>query len=156
VDNSFLDELQPELQQESMDMAVQPVGVSTTDCEVQVNKEAEVQRTQTESEFMDGTSGLPSDMTLADVAATVRSMPTETFQQVVSRLLTRYGGVAKSQRRELLLAVQAVIFAQRDLISYFQDRLIEAALTPLALQDVAKQRLIAELEQLAHSTVCMV
>ena len=113
---------------------------TTAEAEVQTDMAGVRQGTQTESEFIDGTSGLPAGLSLEETAAMVREMGDATTSQIVARLLHRHGNVAESQRRELMLIVGAITFAQRDLVRYLYTRYEQVNEAPARERQIARRQ----------------
>ena len=99
------------------------------------------QGTQTKSEFIVGTSGLPAGLhALEETAAMVREMWDAITSQIVARLLHRHGKVAESQRRDLMLVVGAVTFAQRDFVRYLYTRYEQVNEVPARERPIARRQ----------------
>jgi len=124
--------------------------LSTAEVNMQASVEGRHAGTQTEADYIDGYTGLPPGMSLRAVARTVREMATASAAQIVGRLVREYGGVAESQRRELLLMVGAMTHAQRQVARELQQQALELARSPPAERVGRQQALLHFVDQLSE------
>jgi len=77
-------------------------------------------------------------------------MATASTAQIVGRLVREYGGVAESQRRELLLMVGAMTHAQRQVARELQQQALELARSSPAKRVGRQQAFLHFVDQLSE------